>query len=475
MRVLLIIPHVPLEAVYGEQSKEIGAVMPSMGIFYLASYMKTLSKHDVAILDANALKMGAEATVEYASVSNVDCVGFTATTLAYPYVVENAKLIREQLPSLKIIIGGAHAQGDPDGILTAHPGLFDFVCYGEGEYAFELLLDYLDNKIGKEELKGWKYLECGEIMVTPPAPMPDNLDVFGHPAKLLPKDWVPLYHEKILAYKRLPMFSIMGSRGCPFQCTFCTTPRKFSQLYQRRVRYHSIEWIMEELQYLQKEHGIREVNFWDDTFNIKRDRVMELCKAMIENHIDITWSCNFEANIADPEMIRKMKEAGCWSIMIGGESGSDRILKFIRKGVSAQQLMQVGKWANEIGIVSRPSFIIGLPTDTEDTINETIEFVKRADFHFPYFQLYVPLPNTEMYDQLKDHGEIVVKDPKQRSASNVNYLPNGLTEDFLLKTYRRAYRSVYLRWKMVRIHLQFIRSRQDIIRYWKGVKALLRF
>ncbi len=98
MRVLLIIPYVPLEVVYGELNQEIGAVMPSMGIFYLASYMKTLNRHDVAILDANVLEMGAEAVVEYASARNFDCIGFTATTLAYPYVVENAKLIRENLP-----------------------------------------------------------------------------------------------------------------------------------------------------------------------------------------------------------------------------------------------------------------------------------------------------------------------------------------------------------------------------------------
>lgn len=475
MKALLIIPYVPIEVVYGDLNREIGSVMPTMGIFYLASYLKQINKHEVEILDANALGMGHEAVLEYIATKKPACVGFTATTLAYQYVVEISKSVRKMFPHIKLIIGGAHAQGNPDGILSDNPGLFDFVCYGEGEFAFELLLDYFDNKTGKEELKGWKYLENGEVVSTPLAPVPDDLDIFGHPAELLPEAWVPLYHEKILAYKKLPMFSIMSSRGCPFQCTFCSTPGKFVRLYQRRVRFHSIEWIIRELKYLEEKFGIREVNFWDDTFNVKRERVMEFCKAKMENNINVTWSCNFEANIADIEMMRKMKEAGCWSIMVGGESGSDEMLIFIKKGVTSQQLQLVGKWANEVGIVSRVSFILGLPSDTEETINETIEFIKRSDFHFPYFQLYVPLPGTEMFNQLKDYGEILNKDVKQRSACKVNYVPSGLTEEFLLKAYSRAYRSAYLRLKMIKNHLQFIRSIEDVKRYWTGCKALMRF
>lgn len=475
MKSLLVNPYVPLEIVYGESIKDFGAVLPPLGIFYLASYLKTTQKHAVELLDANALEMDSETVLAYVEKGKYECVGFTSTTLAYPYAVDYARLIKEKFPAITIIIGGTHAQSDPDGILTGTPGLFDFVCYGEGEFAYESLLDYLDNHINREELIGWKYVENDTIVTTPPAPIPDNLDIFGHPAEMLPKEWVPLYHEKINAYKELPMFAVMSSRGCPFQCTFCSSPRKFKSLYNKCIKFHSIEWIIQELALLENNYGIREIIFVDDTFNLKRERVIAFCEAKIRYNIRMIWSCNFKPNIADKEMLKQMKKADCWAIMVGGESGSDTILKFIKKGITSEQLRDLGKWANEVGIVSRVSFIFGLPTDTEETINQTIEFISQSDFHFPYFQLYIPFPGTEMFDQLESYGTVVVKDEKHRSASEVNYIPFGVTEEFLVNAPSRAYKKTYLRWRMIKNHLQFIRSIKDIKRYLQGMSLFIKF
>ncbi|MBU4332463.1 B12-binding domain-containing radical SAM protein [Patescibacteria group bacterium] len=472
MKALLINPYIPLEAIYGKEARELGAVLPALGIFYIASFLK--DKHEIETLDANALKMKPNKILENISKKNYDCIGLSSTTLAYPYAVEIAKIIKEKFPHLILVIGGAHAQGAPDKILKDNPNLFNFVCYGEAEHAFSLLAQYIENKIGKQELKGWKYLENDQIITAPPAPIPENLDEFGHPAEVLPKKLVPLYREKILAYKKLPIFSVMASRGCPFQCTFCSTPNKFANLYRHRVRYHSIDWIITELKLLQN-MGVKEIIFVDDTFNLNKKRVIKFCEEKIKNNIDIIWSCNFEANIADVEMMEKMKEAGCWAIMVGGESGSDKILQFIKKGVTKKQLELVGKLADDAGIVSRVSFILGFPSDTKETIEETINFVKKSNFHFPYFQLYIPLPGTQMFEQLNQYGKIIKKDPKKRSASNVNYLPQGLTEEYLAKAYKQAHKKAYLNWKMIKNHFQFIRSANDIRRYWKGLKALINF
>jgi len=473
MKALLINPYIPLEIVYGKQSKDIGAVLPPLGIFYLASYLKSLNKHEVEVLDANALKMTSEKVLEHISRGNYNCIGFTSTTLAYPYAVESAKLIKENLKDITLIIGGPHVQGNSDNILADNPYLFDYICYGEGEFAFESLLDYLDRKIEKEALIGWKYLDNNNIVTAPAADIPANLDLFGHPSEIIPKELVPLYHEKIFAYKKLPLFSIMSSRGCPFRCTFCSTPRKFKNLYNGQVRFHSIDWIIKELFILKEKFGVKEVIFVDDTFNLKINRVMEFCETKIKNNLNLVWSCNFEANFANRDMMQKMKKAGCWSIMVGGESGSDKILKFIKKGVTSSQLLAVGKWANEVGISTRVSFILGLPTDTEETINHTLDFVRKSDFHFPYFQLYIPLPGTEMFDQLEQYGKVVKKDDKHKSANEVNYIPEGLTEESLLKLAKKAHKRTYLRWKMVKNHIKFIRSFQDIVRYLRGFKALI--
>lgn len=475
MKSLLINPHVPLEVVYGKSVDDLGAVLPPLGILYLTAHTRSLGLHEVEPLDANALTMSAQEIVAHMRGKGFDIVGLSSTTLAYPYAIDVARAVKAAYPEVKVILGGAHAQAASEGILKDSPGVFDYVCYGEGELAFESLLAHLCGAKPKDALIGWRYMDGAEIVTAPPAISPDIIDAYGHPASVVPKEWVPLYHEKILAYKTLPMFSIMTSRGCPFQCSFCSTPRKFIEVYQRRVRYHTPQWVDEELSILKTRFGINEVIFVDDTFNLKKNRVMELCDIIIKHHKGLVWSCNFEANIADEEMMRRMRQAGCWSIMVGGESGSDRMLLFITKGVTRAQLELVARLANEIGIVSRISFILGMPSDTVATVEETIDFIAHSDIHFPYFQLYVPLPGTRMHGQLKEYGQVVVKDDRLRSASSVNYLPHGLSEQYLTGAYSRAYKSAYLRLRMIKNHLQFIRSWADVRRYWRGLRLLKKF
>lgn len=475
MNVLLVNPYVPIDIVYGRHGEQIGAVLPPLGILYLKAYLQKRTPHQIEVLDANALRMNASSIAEYCAARSYECVGFSATTLGYPYAADAARLLRATYPSMKLIIGGAHAQGDPAGILNDPPGLFDFVCHSEGEFSLELLLKYFDGQIQEDELLGWTCRKGENIVTMKSPPVPENLDLFGHPAEVIPHEWVHLYHEKVLAYRELPMFAVMSSRGCPFQCTFCSTPSKFKSLYQGKMRYHSVDWLLEELRILEERHGVKEVNIVDDTFNVDRERVLEFSRRKMDSGLRMSWACNFEANIADFELIKAIKDAGCWTIMIGGESGSNRMLSFMRKGVTAEQLVKVCQWADEIGIVTRVSFILGLPTETTESINETIRLLCSTNIHFPYFQLYVPLPGSIMYDQLEQYGRILVKDPRQRSASRVNYLPDSISEKELENAYKSIFKKVYFRWRMVRNHLKFIRSWNDIHRYYKGFTALLRF
>ena len=473
MKTLLINPYVPQEVIYGKSAKGLGAVLPPLGIFYIASYMKEVGKGEITLLDACALKKSPEDILEVISANAFDCVGLSSTTLAYPYAVEIAALIKERFPKMTLLLGGPHAQGASDTILKENGNIFDYVCYGDGEFAFESLYEHFNGTKDKADLKGWKYLENNQIITASPTAVPENLDVFGHPINVVPPELVPLYHEKAIAYKQLPMFSLMASRGCPFQCTFCSTPEKFKNLYQKKVRFHSIDWICEELKILSEKYGVKEVIFVDDTFNLDKKRVIEFCERKIRDGNEIVWSCNFEANIVDYEIMVKMKESGCWAIMVGGESGSDRVLKFIKKGVTAAQLTEVGELANKLGICSRVSFILGLPSDTEESIRETLEFVRKSDFHFPYFQLYVPLPGTIMYEQLNDYGKVINLDAKNISACQVNYLPHGVSHELLFNLYKNAHKKTYLRWKFVLNHLQFIRSFSDLKRYFSGLLSLL--
>ncbi len=471
MKTLLINPYVPLEVVYGPKYAQIGAVMPPLGILYIASHLKKGGKHEVAVLDANVLGLSPEETA--ARAEGFACAGISATTLGYPYAVETARRLKARFPSIKLLFGGPHAQAAHEEVLRENPGLFDFVCYAEGEYAVEQALEHFEGRLPKDAVLSMCYSGNGAMVKNPPAEIPEDLDVFGHPAEVVQAEYVPLYHEKILAFKRLPMFSIFSSRGCPFCCTFCSTPNKFAKMYGGKLRRHSPAWIGEEMELLSRRLGVREVAFMDDTFNLSKQRVLDLGAEIARRGIDMAWTCNFKAHICDDEMLLVMKRAGCWGIMVGAESGSDRVLKFIKKGVTSSQLYDLSVAADRAGIFARASFILGLPSDTPESIEETLAFAKKARFHFPYFQLYIPLPGTEMFGQLEQYGRIIVKDPKQRSASRVNYLPAGMDADYLQGKFDRCHKDTFLHPAMVLRHLKFIRSIDDVKRYWTGLGMMM--
>jgi len=474
MKILLVNPHVPLSLLYGEKLKKMGAVLPPLGIFYIASYLRNRKDTEVEILDANALNYDANTVVEYIKKNNPNLVGFSCTTTAYGYAKEIAQKIRENNPELRILAGGAHAQAAADDILADNHALFDFVCYGEGETAMESLIDHLSGKISKIHLRGWKYLENDAVVTSLPAEIPDNLDIFGHPSEIMPTSLIRHYHEKVNAYMKLPMSAIMSSRGCPFNCFFCSSPEKFKNIYGKKVRYHSTEWIIKEMEIFRSRSGVKEIIFLDDTFNLDKNRVREFCQKKKAARIAMKWSCNFEAAIADQELFHAMKKAGCWTVMLGGESGSDKILKFIHKGVTAAQLLMAGKWAARAGILTRVSFIFGLPTETEETISETIDLIHKSDFHFPYFQLYMPLPGTALYRILSQYGTISPDIEKRMTAGTVNYIPNGLSSEILQRSIKSAYRRCYLNWRMIKNHLSAIRAPSDAVRLLRGVSFFFR-
>ena len=474
LRTLLISPHVPLSVTYGSLAKGVGAVLPPLGILYLASHLKGLGYTEIEVLDANVLKWEADRVLSHVGLFRPNIVGLTATTLGFPYAVEVAQQVRQFDPTITIVLGGPHAKGAKEQIFDSDPGLFDFICYGEGEIAFQTLIDYLAKKHSEEELRGVLYLKQGKLVTAPPAITPLSLDAFGHPSEWVDPAWVPQYHEKVMAYKFRPMFALYTSRGCPFKCTFCSSPSEFSDIFNKRMRYHSIEWILEEIRILQRRFGVREIIFVDDTFNLKRSRVMDFCKALIAANLDLLWTCNFEVHITDRELLQTMKQAGCWGIMIGAESGDPQVLKDLKKGITLEELSQTAKWCNELGLASRPSFILGTPTDTRESIERTIDFASKQPFHFPYFQLYVPIPGTEMFKHLSEQGKLLIKDRKQMAAAQVNYVPNGLDFSFLASSFRKAHLRSYINFRMILRHFRLIKTWNDVYRYFLAAQSLLR-
>jgi radical SAM superfamily enzyme YgiQ (UPF0313 family) len=309
---------------------------------------------------------------------------------------------------------GTHVTPVPRETMRAFPDL-DFSLIGEPDLTLRDLIDHLDAKIDKRplqirklfdkhdpkytpcldksgkinfsDIKGLAWRKGSEIVINEPRPFVPDLDD-------LP---IPMHELLPLEKYRMPLirgaFSfVVPSRGCPNQCIFCIK----HVTYQYCVRLRSPENIMKELWKLKK-LGVNNVNMYSDLFTTNRKQVMELCKQMVEQNINMKWTCNSRVDFVDLEMLRTMKKAGCWLIAWGIESGSEKILKNSRKGITPEQSMKALTLAKKARIKNWGYFIIGLPGETVETIRETIDFSKKLPLTLALFHIAAPYPGTPFF------------------------------------------------------------------------------
>ncbi len=311
-----------------------------------------------------------------------------------------------------------------------------------------------------------------EIINTGPGELVENLDDLPFPARHLLHD-MSVYHQKAFAYRKSPNTSIFTQRGCPFGCVFCSSSQQFRTLFDKKVRTHSVDYVRREIEELVTRYNIKEIYFADDTFNLFEERVFEMCD-MIRTHFPkLVWSCNFEANIASKKLMRTLKDSGCWLIQIGVETGNDEIMKEIKKGIKVEQVRSVCKMAYDVGLAMKTSFILGNPGETEETVEETISFAESLPAHYITFSLMAPLPGTPLWDTADEFGEFSRVAYDKFSMVGANFVPKGLTSEFLHRKQQEAHKRVFLRPTMIRRHLPFIKSFRDMWRYTQGFISMI--
>tara|TARA_B100000959_G_scaffold198667_1_gene207801 strand:+ start:8568 stop:9980 length:1413 start_codon:yes stop_codon:yes gene_type:complete len=438
MRVLLINPYIPLAKFYGAKYERFGAVLPPYGLCCISGYVNKFGG-DVSVIDANKERMSVAATARAVADGGCGLVGIYSTTLGYTEAKKLAQAIRKLAPGVKLILGGPHAIGQK-GQALENESAFDFVCLGEGEFTTRRLIDTIESggDLGSVTGLAWRS----------PAGVVENsisefiaMDDLVSPSREL-GDFAE-YRQKAFSYRRVPFTIVQTARGCPFQCVFCSSPTYLKTIQGSKIRSHSIEWLDNELDYLVNHKGIREIYFVDDTFNLKIKRVEAICDLILRKYPKLIWSCNFEVNIATKELLALMQRAGCWSIMIGVESGSQRILDTIKKGIKVEQVLKVSEWCYNLGLMGRASFIIGNPGETTETVAETIALARKITFPFITFSLMTPFPGSEFFDTAPQYG-IVNYNTDSASLSTVSFTPHGLTSAFLKESQRSAHLQVYL-------------------------------
>ena len=262
---------------------------------------------------------------------------------------------------------------------------------------------------------------------------------------------------------------LFATRGCPGRCTYCY------RTFRGIVRKRSARSIINEIKILQRDYGIREVAFYDDTFTLFRDVVKEFCDIINREKIDITWSCFTRVDRVDEELLETMKKAGCHLILFGVESADEQILKNIKKMISLGQVQEVVRLARKIGIETRASFMFGNQGETENTIKKTIDFAIKLDPDEVQFNIATPYPGTELFSWAKERGYIKSFNWDDYSMSNVVLELPGLDRQKLQYYYNLAHRKFYFRPKIILRRLSKIRSWEQFKQELKGALALINF
>jgi anaerobic magnesium-protoporphyrin IX monomethyl ester cyclase len=253
-----------------------------------------------------------------------------------------------------------------------------------------------------------------------------------------PKHYTKAPHG--LLVRNFPIGVVIATRGCPYECTFCSSPN----FCKRKVRFRSPENIVAEIKYLVEDYGVKEIHFEDDNLTMKKKHTETLCRLILENGLKISWACpnGIRADRVDRNLVRLMKQSGCYFFSYGIESANEDILRKAKKKVSLNAIEESIRMANSEGISTQGFFVFGLPGETRETINETISFAKRTKLARAQFAILDVLPGSELWDMLK--GEFTPNWSKN-SYKEPEWIPPGLTKQDLLDAQSRAMRKFYMR------------------------------
>ena len=437
---------------------------PPLGLGYLAAVLEN-SGHSVKIIDAAVENLSIDRTARKVKNISPDIIGITTFTVSIYSCYELAKELKKILPGTKIIVGGPHITSSPEDLLK-HPE-FDIAVIGEGEITFKELMETIEREDSIATVKGLAFNSEDSMFFTPSREFIADLDVLPFPARyLLPMN---LYKPQPNDQKRLPKLSVISSRGCPYSCIFCDK-NVFSNIY----RSFSPRYIVNEMSHLVREFKAKDIAFVDSTFTSDKERVYEIVKEIKQHNLNVTWTCSIRVDVVDKQLLKEMKNAGCWRVRLGIESGNDEVLKFIKKGITRSQIRKVANWAYELDLEPKGFFMVGHLIDTRQTIKDTIDFACSLPLKDITVQMNTPLKNTPQYKLMKKYGRVITTDFSNYSFWEPIFIPDSLS-DRECSCYKEFYLKFYLRPVMLYRHIIKIRSFSDIVKCLKGIEIVFFF
>lgn len=436
MKILLVVPPADREKEYGKL-KDSRPQYPSLGLSYIAAVGRR-DGCEVRVVDCDVEEQDEQAVDDAVKDFRPDLIGmqtFCSTITRCHTIAERAKKID---PSIQVVLGGVQATLFPEDALG--PGAVDFVVRGEGETIFSRLLKALPSGEARfEDIPGLAWKQKGITKINKGAGLIADLDDIPLPAL----DLFPMEKYNSASHLRgNRTVHITTSRGCPNKCINCCTPRLFGRSY----RYNSSERVIREIKRMKDQFKVDCIQFYDDVFTLHRKRSMALMDALIDENLNLSWTCFTRVDLVDPELLEKMKAAGCYQIHYGIESGTQRILNLIEKGIKLEQVRQAVHDTKKAGIEIVASFMLALPTETREDALETIRFGLELDLDYVYWLTATPYPGTKLYELARTTGTLLDIDWSNFSVFNeVVYIPEGRSVEEIKSLIKQAYRRFYLR------------------------------
>ncbi|OGW85606.1 MAG: hypothetical protein A3A81_01355 [Omnitrophica bacterium RIFCSPLOWO2_01_FULL_45_10b] len=392
-----------IESKHSSRAKRILVVSPPyrlsqvgfpLGLMYIGAILERAG-HQVEVIDMDVENLSMDDYVQELNVREYDYFLTGGMITCWNFVVFSCNYIKKIKPDVKIVAGGGIVSSTPQSLLSA--ATVDIGCIGEGEDTILDIIDAYENNKPLANVSGIVYKEGDQVVQTAKRTDIQDLDALPFPAWDLfnvSKTYIryPSHHSFLKAKRSAWIYT---TRGCPFMCTFCYT--------EKAVRQRSVENVMAEIRELKERYGIGHINLSDDLFVVRKKRAIEFCEALIKNKMNVTWSATGRCNIIDPEFLKIMKAAGCEFMGLGIESGSDSVLRAIKKNQTPKQIVEAVKMVQKAGIVPGGTFILGLPPETKETVRETVETYKAINSyrnHVNRFFYATPYPGTPLYDEM---------------------------------------------------------------------------
>lgn len=469
MKVGLIHPSSGEEVTKSMSMVKEHGLYPSLGLGYIAAVLEK-NEYDVDYIDIDATGLDEEGLRNQILKQKYEVIGITCTSFTVHHAKNIAKIVKNVNPNIFVVVGGPQLFAYP--VETVQFVFFDAGIQGDGEYSMLELVKKLERKEDITGIEGlvWKD-ENGEVHVNPLPPLIKDLDKIPFPARhLMPND---KFYCPIAKHRKFT--TMIATRGCPYKCTFCMRPK-----FMNKFRARNAKNVVDEIEFVGKEFGIKEILFYDDTFTLNQKRVMEICREINLRGLNIGWDCRTRVDCVSRELLFEMKKAGCTRIHYGVESGDQKILdEVLRKGYTLDQVRSAFKWTKEAGIEILAYFMIGSPGETMETIQKTFDFIYELDPDYVMIGITNIHPKTDMFSSALENGQLKNDVWREYTLGNLEEPPLPLfeSEEYSKEDLQRmiieCYRRHYLRMNYILRRLKKTKSPGEFIRYTAGMFSLI--